>query len=537
MTIYYLANVRLPTEKAHGIQIMQMCEAFAEHGLSRMNTTDNHGFREEDSRGLLYEDLTYRIRRCVFKVYNTLGFGHKELVYQKALEQEFQKEGLEFESQKHLVIHYDGKKVGDYVPDFLTENQIIIEIKSSKFLTENDKKQTFYYLRGSGYKLALLINFGAPKLQIERLIWFSPNEYQKKSADHNLRESVEVELVVPWRFNPIKKDPFEYYGVKKIFKITKLPCVDLISLGLGSFGFFFETISFLIAAKVYLLLKKYDIFYSREWIAGIFWEKAVLEIHSLPEKATILHKKYWQKAKAIIVLTSFIKNNLIENGIPEDKILIAPDGVDIEKFKVQSSKLKTREKLNLPQDKKIVLYTGHLYEWKGADVLLDTAKFFLNELLFVFVGGAEKDVKNFKQKAEALNNVLIVGHQPHQEIPLWLKAADVLVLPNSAKEKISQFYTSPLKLFEYMASGIPIVASDLPSIREILNDPSVDSGQGNAILIEPDNPQSLADGIMKILKNLDFSDKISRQAYSDVQNYTWEKRADRIINFINNKNV
>lgn len=119
----------------------------------------------------------------------------------------------------------------------------------------------------------------------------------------------------------------------------------------------------------------------------------------------------------------------------------------------------------------------------------------------------------------------MVGHRPHQEIPYWLKAADVLVLPNSAKEKISRFYTSPLKLFEYMASGTPIVASDLPSIREVLN-------EKNAVLVKPDSPEFLTAGIMKVLENPYLSDKISKQAFQDVQNYTWEKRAEKILRFI-----
>ena len=118
----------------------------------------------------------------------------------------------------------------------------------------------------------------------------------------------------------------------------------------------------------------------------------------------------------------------------------------------------------------------------------------------------------------------MIGHRPHIEIPYWLKAADVLILPNSAKEKISQFYTSPMKMFEYMASQKPIIASELPSIKEVLN-------ENNAILVESDNFKALARGIEKALKDNELSDKISQRAYSDVQDYTWQKRAENILNF------
>jgi len=119
---------------------------------------------------------------------------------------------------------------------------------------------------------------------------------------------------------------------------------------------------------------------------------------------------------------------------------------------------------------------------------------------------------------------LLITQKPNKEIPFYLKAADVLVLPNKKGEDISEKYTSPLKMFEYMASKRPIVASDLPSIREILND-------HNSIIMEPNDPQKLAEGIKEAL-NQDLSQKISQQAFSDVQSYTWEKRTKKILEFI-----
>jgi len=555
--IIYIANARIPTEKAHGIQIMKMCEAFANYGLPRIETTDNHGSNNKndnhgldttDNHGLLYENITYKIRRCVFNVYNELGFGHKESVYQKALEQEFQKEGLKFESQKRLAIHYNGKKVGDYVPDFLVENKVIIEIKSSKFLTKNDKRQIFYYLRGSDFRLALLINFGAPKLQIERLVWFSRQEYQKKqmTTDNHLRKSVvnsprvSVELIVPWRFNWIKKDPFKYYGIEKNFKIKKLPCIDLIPLDfiLGNFALWIQTFSFLIFAKLYLLLKSvairgfrstrisasYDILYTREQFTGLFFKNFILEIHSLPKKIKKIHKKIWKKAKKIIVITNILKKELITFKMSKSKILVAPDGVDISKFDINISKKQARKKLNLPQNQKIILYTGHLYEWKGVQTLAETSKFLPNNVKIYFVGGTKKDVKKFKIKNSKLK-LNIADHRPYSEIPYWLKSADVLVLTGTKKSEKSQKHTSPMKMFEYMASGKPIVVSNLPSFREILN-------KDNSILVEPDSPEALAKGIKKVLGKPDRTKKVSEQAHKDVQKYTWDKRAKLIIDYL-----
>lgn len=360
------------------------------------------------------------------------------------------------------------------------------------------------------------------------------NEKEKiKSEIKNSK--VEVELLIPRRLNNIKTDIYEFYNVKNSFKIKKLLCLDLSKLGFDgtAIGFLIQTLSFAISVIFYLLFKKADIIYSRDitvLMPFIFSKKKLFfESHDAPGYFFI-YKPILRRADGIITITDGLKNFLTENGISKEKIIIAPDGADFEKFNIDISKEEAREKLNLFRDKKIILYSGHLYEWKGTDTLFETARKFSSaakELLFVFVGGTEKDIKNFKEKAEKenLNNIFIAGRAPHNEIPLWLKAADILVLPNSGKEKISAFYTSPLKMFEYMAARRPIIASDLPSIREILNDL-------NAIFAEADNPNSFFEAIKKILQNEELSAKIADKAYYDAENYTWSKRAQKIINFV-----
>jgi len=321
----------------------------------------------------------------------------------------------------------------------------------------------------------------------------------------------EVKLVVPRRINNIKKSPFEYYSVKKNFKITKLPTLDLVCF--GKIGFLIQTFSFLFFAKLCAIFNKNDIIYTREQFTGLFFKDYVLEIHSLPKKILWPHKKIWHRSKRIIVLTDFIKKELVKNGVDKNKILIAPDSVDFKKFNIAINKEEARKKLNLPQNKNIILYAGHLYKWKGAQILADAAKLLDENSLIVFVGGTEKDEKEFRANNQELENILVAGYQPHSEIPCWLKSADVLILPNSAKE--------------YMASKQPIVASNLPSIREILN-------ENNSVLVRPDNLESLANGIKKVLQDNDLAYKISKQAFNDVKNYTWRNRAKNILNFIKN---
>lgn len=120
---------------------------------------------------LIYEDLTYKIRGSIFKVYNELGFGHRESVYRKALAIEFSKQEIPHKEEPRLEIKYDGVSVGVYVPDFLIDDKVIIEIKSVEFLPKEAEKQLVYYLKRTSYRLGFLVNFGAGRLEIKRKIW------------------------------------------------------------------------------------------------------------------------------------------------------------------------------------------------------------------------------------------------------------------------------------------------------------------------------------------------------------------------------
>lgn len=120
---------------------------------------------------LEYEDLTYKIRGVFFEVYNTLGPGFKEIVYHNALKEEFNNLKVKFEEKKRIQINYKGKKVGIYEPDFIVEDKIIIELKAVPDMPKVFEKQLYSYLKGTKYRIGLLVNFGADKLEIKRRIY------------------------------------------------------------------------------------------------------------------------------------------------------------------------------------------------------------------------------------------------------------------------------------------------------------------------------------------------------------------------------
>lgn len=371
------------------------------------------------------------------------------------------------------------------------------------------------------------------------------NSYQVvKMCEAFTRKGAKVELIIPVRWGRValKVDPFKYYGIKEKFKIKKIFSLDLIPLKkyIGHLGFWIQNISFAFLILIYLVFKRPNIIYSRDRFSLLFLclfkKNLVYEVHSLPKKLRFYERWLYQRVRALVVTTEQIKKILIrELAIKEDKILVAPDAVDLEMFeKVKKSKKELRAELKLPQNKKLISYVGKLYtkgKKKGIGDMLRALKILRADeknLAMMFVGDNEQKIEGYQKEAERLGledkDLIFIKQVPFTEVPKYEKASDILVIP-FPWEKHYAYYASPLKLFEYMATSRPIVASDFPSHREILS-------ENNAILVKPDSPQALAKGIKKVLNNPDLAKQISGQAYKDVQEHTWNKRAKRILDFI-----
>jgi len=357
-----------------------------------------------------------------------------------------------------------------------------------------------------------------------------------KTCEGFARSGLDVELWIPWRNNRAfsKLDPFAFHKIEQNFTIRRIPSFDLTGILPGNPIFLLMVATFNVSVFLYALfcrLPHSTVFYfhdERDAILLMFRQSPkFLEIHDF-YKSSVEKLNHWcfSRMSGLIVTNRFKIQALAESyAIPHFKLQHQPNAVDVAMFSTSISQKDARDKLGLPQDKKVILYTGHLFSWKGVDTLFEAAHL-LSEYLIYFVGGTDEDIEKAKSKWQRANgNIVIIGRKPHEEIPLWQKAADVLILPNTAKEDVSKFETSPVKLFEYMASGVPIVASDLPSIRNIVNENSV-------FFFEPDNPESLAQTISHILSNSQETIKKSVYAYQEIQQYSWENRSSAIINFI-----
>jgi glycosyltransferase involved in cell wall biosynthesis len=357
--------------------------------------------------------------------------------------------------------------------------------------------------------------------------------FAAKSAETFAKEGIEVILLVPRRIGREKGDPYEYYRVDKNFRIVYLPVLDIGRVRfLQPVRFMLSFLSFSLFSFLYAFVKaaKSDIIYSNEtiplFLASLVLPNTFYEMHDFPESKLTLFGIFIRRMKGVVIHNRWKAEKTKELFfVSESNVLCEPNAVDIKEFDIPVSKDEARQKLHLPLDKKITVYTGHLYSWKGVDTLAVAAKELPNEYRVVFVGGNSEDVRRFRNEYGTTPTILIVGFRPHHEIPLWQKAADVLVLPNTAQEDISKYYTSPMKLFEYAASNRPIVASRIPSIEELVD-------ESKAILVEPDSAHALAVGIQRACDNEEFSLQISVKAHEWVTEHTWTKRAKRILKFI-----
>jgi len=301
------------------------------------------------------------------------------------------------------------------------------------------------------------------------------------------RAGAEVELIVTDRKTPISEDAFEYYSIKEKFQITRIHAPDTIEL--GPIGFLFHVLFFTVRAARYVTREAHaDIVYTRDpttlLLCGLLGLRPLAwEVHTAHPR---IPRVIVRLVSALIPITRGLADWYISRGIPKEKIHVAPDAADVRAFvsiRGEDAALQ-RQRLGLPSQGKIALYLGSfgLYDWKGIDVAKAAAEH-APEITWLFIGGAERECTNFMRGSP--KNVIALPRVRRSDVPRTIAAADVLLLPNKSGDPASERDTSPMKLFEYMASGRPILASDVASLREVLD-------ERNAFLVPPNDAKALA---------------------------------------------
>lgn len=353
-------------------------------------------------------------------------------------------------------------------------------------------------------------------------------------------QGAEVELVLPRRVNPNEGDIFEFYNIQKTFKIKKLFCLDTLSLKKsGKLGFIIQYASFVVSVLFYFLFnyKKFSnsILYLRDEISArflsLFNKNVYLELHGFNVRYERDKNFFIKRVGGLVLITQKVKEEFLKLGVSKEKIVVAADAVDLKIFDIEMSREEARRVMNLPPNKIIIGYTGRFKTMgmdKGINDILKAITLLKNkEIIFVAVGGSVEDIEYYQEIVDKLNitsQVIILGYKKQTELAIYQKACDILLMPFPFNEHYA-YYMSPLKMFEYMAAKRPIISSDLPSVRDVFN-------EDNCLFCRPGDAGDLRQKIELLIENKELSQRISQKAYSEIENYTWGRRAGNITNFI-----
>jgi glycosyltransferase involved in cell wall biosynthesis len=339
---------------------------------------------------------------------------------------------------------------------------------------------------------------------------------------------------------------FDFYAVRKIFGIKKIFTIDLSPWPI------FQAIWFRLHMAVYsasvccwMLMhrREFDLIYSRDPFtlhALKFFRKRIgtrlaYECHDFPRRHIRSRIALANQIDAVITVTGKIKERFVDARVKGEKILVAPDAVDLAQFDLPLTRADARMKLRLASGMRMATFVGRFHTMemeKGIpDIIRAAAELIpdFSDLFFYFIGGPLDRESRYRQIVEDLglpqDRFVFLDQQPVRDVPIWLKASDALLMP-FPNEPHFAFFMSPLKMFEYMASKRPIVASKLSVIMEILRH------EENALLGAPGDAAGIAANIKEILDNPALSEKVSSKAYDDVRVHTWDKRGKRILIFI-----
>ncbi len=323
---------------------------------------------------------------------------------------------------------------------------------------------------------------------------------------------------------------FQYYGVESNFDIVPFHYFGNTSV---------RNITHGVLASIYAGMhrKEFDLAVTRNIVfaslaTNIFRVPTVYDAHHPPVTGARALFKTFKRSKRLVRFSTNSRGLgeiYLKLGFPPEKLVVAHNGVDLEGYRSLPDKARARADLGLPADKKIVCYAGNIYEGRGVEHLIEIAPG-MSGVLFLIVGGLEGDVVRCRNLAREMkaDNIKFTSYVSHQTVPLYLAASDVLVMPYTSRVTIrggtlARDFTSPIKLFEYMASGRPIVATSIPSVSEILTDGV------NSVLVPPDSPEAIAAGIKRALEDPALASAVSERAASDVRDYTWEARAKKLL--------
>lgn len=345
----------------------------------------------------------------------------------------------------------------------------------------------------------------------------------------------DIELIVPDRKNIISQSPKNFYGLKTDISVRYLKICDLYKF--GKFGYRLSGLLFILAYCQFIKERQkagekfllYTIDMDQFSSVGVSFLKTpfIVEVHDAKKYSWIFNRMF-KGAIAILTINNLIKSEIVKNfSLPAEKVLVQPNGIDLEMFSKPSDKKAWRKKWNIPLERPFVLYVGKCYDWKGLEIF-DLALKSLSEINFGFVGCSKDEVEKITGQKYDLRNVLFFGQRPYNEMVDWMRSADILLVIGTKKNEYSYYHTSPMKLFEYLATGVPILVADTPAIKDMVSEKEV-------FFYQADNSDSFVMSVQKIINDRESMDLRSAESLKLARKLSWASRVALVLNFVKTK--
>jgi glycosyltransferase involved in cell wall biosynthesis len=353
-------------------------------------------------------------------------------------------------------------------------------------------------------------------------------------------------------------DIWGHYGLPRAFPAEKIPALDVYVVAERLSGpparAWDKLASLLVMLTYHLALiarlrpERDAVLYSRDAVTlaviAALWprraRRAFYEAHTYPRTRVGGWLRGWlvTRVGGVIVITGHLRERYASLGVPPDRLLVAHDGVRAARFDAPGPRADCRREIGWPEDAFIAGYMGRFQTLgmdKGLSDLADAvaalaADDAAHPVRLGLVGGPASTVDALRGRLRARGlppgTILYAGQVPPADVPGYLRAFDACAMPFPWTEHFA-YYASPMKLFEYMASGSPLVATDLPSTAEIVRD-----GE-NGLLVPPSDVPALAGALRRLRDDPALADRLADRAARDVaEHYTWAARAARILDFV-----
>lgn len=355
-----------------------------------------------------------------------------------------------------------------------------------------------------------------------------------KVADALLELGHSVAIVAPGTYTTITASAAEYYRISPDVRCLRLEHVDPWKLRFLPewFKFRLGNALFLRALRAHVSHTSYDLFYVRSPLlvsAVADHAPTILELHSLPDPRDRTFLERCRRCTLIVCLTTPMRDELVNRGIESRRVIVAHDGYDPDDFANIDSSF--RSSLGLPPNVPVIGYAGQLRSMnmsKGVEVLLDAAAVLYEracDFRLLIAGGPQEDRLRLESALpEGVRaKVMFLGQLDRSKIPSMLSACDMLVYPAPSSQH--PFYrrdTSPLKVFEYLASGTPMICADLPPLRDVV-DSSI------AQMVPPGDSAAIADAVMFAKDHLPQMREKALSGQTKVRSFAWTERMKTIL--------